>query len=236
MLIGGVPVKTYGYDAGGRATSIVGPGINQTNVYNGLDTRVGSTTNSATQTFLRDGACVTDPVLSDGSAIYTPGISERRAGDTAFLHSGLKNADAQTSTSETVAATRQYGAFGNVISDTGSWTGPFGYAGAFGYQEDTTGLKLLGHRFYDPSTGRFLTRDPIKDGRNWYAYGGGLANPVSGIDPTELFVFALPLAFKIGVKIGYYALLAHGVYKGGKTIYWAGVRIKNARTSSQLIA
>ena len=29
---------------------------------------------------------------------------------------------------------------------------------------------LLGHRFYDPSVGRFLTRDPIKDGRNWYGY------------------------------------------------------------------
>ena len=58
-----------------------------------------------------------------------------------------------------MVASRQYDAFGNVASSTGTWTGPFGYAGGFGYQEDATGLKLLGHRYYDSSTGRFLTRD-----------------------------------------------------------------------------
>ena len=31
-----------------------------------------------------------------------------------------------------------------------------------------------------------LTRDPIKDGRNWYDYGGGFANPVNGADPNGL--------------------------------------------------
>jgi len=45
---------------------------------------------------------------------------------------------------------------------------------------------LLGHRFFDPSVGRFLTRDPIKDGRNWYGYGGGCANPVKSADPNGL--------------------------------------------------
>ncbi|MCU0315332.1 MAG: RHS repeat-associated core domain-containing protein [Fimbriimonadaceae bacterium] len=62
----------------------------------------------------------------------------------------------------------------------------FGYAGGFGYQEDASGLKLLGHRYYDSSTGRFLTRDPIKDGRNWNSYGAGEGNPISGVDPTGL--------------------------------------------------
>lgn len=36
-----------------------------------------------------------------------------------------------------------------------------------GYQEDgDNGLKLLGHRYYDPSTGRFLSRAPAKESRN----------------------------------------------------------------------
>jgi RHS repeat-associated protein len=69
-------------------------------------------------------------------------------------------------------------------SKTGNWSGPFGYAGGFGYQEDETGLRLLGHRYYDPSTGRFLTRDPIKDGRNWYSYCEN--NPVMLIDADGL--------------------------------------------------
>ena len=29
---------------------------------------------------------------------------------------------------------------------------------------------LLGHRYYDQSTGRFLSEDPARDGANWYAY------------------------------------------------------------------
>ncbi len=204
VSVGGSAIKSYGYDAAGRTTSVVssagtttlaydfegratsisGPGVSQSNLYNGLDTRVGSTTNSVARTFLRDGAYVTDPVLSDGAATYTPGVSERRGSATTFLHNGLKNADAQSGTGQTVIAARQYDAFGNVASSTGTWTGPFGYAGGFGYQEDATGLKLLGHRYYDSSTGRFLTRDPIKDGRNWYVYCGN--DPVGFVDSDGL--------------------------------------------------
>ena len=115
----------------------------------GLDIRVGSTTNSVSRNFLRDGAYVTDPVLAYGAAIYTPGVSERRGAATTFLHPGLKNADAQSRTTQTVAATRQYDAFGNLASSAGTWNGPFGYGGSFGYQEDATGLRLIGKRSYD---------------------------------------------------------------------------------------
>jgi YD repeat-containing protein len=80
---GGTPVKTYGYDAAGRTTSVVsGAGtttiaydyedrISQitypstatnTFAYNGLDTRVSKVDSAGTSTFLRDGAYVTDPV------------------------------------------------------------------------------------------------------------------------------------------------------------------------------
>ena len=153
-------------------------------MYNGLDTRVGSTTNSVARSFLRDGAYVTDPVLTDGAATYTPGVSERRGTATTYQHSGLKNADAQSSPAQLLTGTRQYDAFGNLATSTGTWQGPFGYAGAFGYQEDPTGLKLLGHRLYDASTGRFLTRDPIKDGRNLYVYCD--SDPISRVDYTGL--------------------------------------------------
>ena len=84
----------------------------------------------------------------------------------------------------TVSAARQYDAFGNIVSNTGTWSGPFGYAGGFGYQEDATGLKLLGHRYYDSSTGRFLTRDPARDGRNWYTYAHN--DPIKYTDPAGL--------------------------------------------------
>ena len=57
--------------------------------------------------------------------------------------------------------------------------------GAAGYQTDSaTGLQLLGHRYYDPSIGRFLSSDPAQAGTNWYAYCDN--NPLVGCDPTGL--------------------------------------------------
>ncbi|KXK15840.1 MAG: RHS repeat-associated core domain-containing protein [Fimbriimonadaceae bacterium] len=72
-----------------------------------------------------------------------------------------------------------------MTSSSGTWSGPFAYGGPYGYQSDPdSGLKLLGHRYYDPSTGRFLTRDPVKDGRNWYSYFEN--NPLKWADPEGL--------------------------------------------------
>ncbi|ARU45040.1 hypothetical protein CCB81_13175 [Armatimonadetes bacterium Uphvl-Ar2] len=150
-----------------------------------MDTRVGTVQGGVSRTFVRDGSYVTDPVLRDGQATYTPGVSERRGGVSTWSHSGLKNADAQTTSVGAIAATRVYDAFGAELSATGTWKGPFGYAGGLGYQEDSSGLKLLGHRYYDPTTGRFLSRDPIKDARNWYVYCS--AAPLSRQDRRGLY-------------------------------------------------
>jgi RHS repeat-associated protein len=130
---------------------------------------------------------VTDPVVQDGWAVYTPTISQVRSGTVCYNHSGLKSMDIQSTASQTISSTIHRDAFGNQTSINGTWSGPFGYAGGFGYQQDAdSGLMLLGHRYYDPSTGRFLTRDPIKDGRNWYSYGGGDGAPTGFVDPTGL--------------------------------------------------
>ncbi len=162
-------VRYFAYDEEGRMTGISGAQTASFS-YNGLRTRTAKTENSITSNYKRDGSGVTSPALNDGSAAYTAGTSERRGSTTTYLHSGLKNAEAQTGTSQTIAAEKTYDAFGNLTASTGTWQGPFGYAGQFGYQEDASGLKLLGHRYYDPTLGRFLTRDPIQDGRNWYVY------------------------------------------------------------------
>ena len=197
--------KTYQYDAAGRTTQVrvgisapsiltyddedrlkttYGPMGSQSYSYNGFDTRVGKTVGGATTSYHRDGAGVTAPLISDSGATYTPGISERRNGVSTFLNSGMKDVAKQTDGVGNITATRKYDAYGMVIGSTGTWKGPFGYSGSAGYQEDETGLQLLGHRYYDSSTGRFITRDPIKDGRNWYGYCDN--NPVNAIDADGL--------------------------------------------------
>jgi RHS repeat-associated protein len=99
-------------------------------------------------------------------------------------------------------------AFGELVAIESGPESRYGYAGVWGYQQHdidndgqgdgkpdtvvntsaTTGLPFLhvGARYYDPSTGRFLQRDPIglRGGANVYAY---VANsPVGDIDPSGL--------------------------------------------------
>jgi len=152
--------------------------------YNGLDTRVGMTDSTGSPTFRRAGIGVTSPVLSDGSASFTPS-GENRAGVKTAYHGGLKSFDTQTNSAQAVVGQRLTDAFGNQISSSGVWKGRFAYGGPYGYQEDPdTGLRLLGHRYYDSSTGRFLTRDPISNGNNWYVYCAN--NTVGYIDADGL--------------------------------------------------
>ena len=59
------------------------------------DLRVGKTDSTGTFTYLCDGTAPGSPLLSDGAAVYTPGLSERHGllnlhfltlGNTSFLH------------------------------------------------------------------------------------------------------------------------------------------------------
>ncbi|HKO47099.1 MAG TPA: RHS repeat-associated core domain-containing protein [Polyangiaceae bacterium] len=88
-----------------------------------------------------------------------------------------------------------YDEFGNrsVPTDSGAFAAvaqPFGFAG--GLYDADTGLVHFGARDYDPSTGRWISKDPILfDGgsANLYAYVDN--DPVNRIDPTGHFPFIL---------------------------------------------
>ena len=175
---------TLNYDYEGRLTSIVNPsGSTYTYTYNGLDTRVGKNEGTS-QTFRRDGVDVTSPVLSDGIGHFTPGVSERTTATTFYHADRLGSYDVQSNVSQAVTATKTFDAFGLLVASTGTPVGPFGFVGRAGYQSDASGLQLLGHRYYDSSTGRFLTRDTDTEGRNWYDYVSN--NPLLRTDARGL--------------------------------------------------
>ena len=61
----------------------------------------------------------------------------------------------------------------------------WGFGGQAGYYTDTeTGLVLCTNRYYDPQSGRFLTRDPSGYAGGINLYGYTQNNPVNRMGPT----------------------------------------------------
>ncbi len=133
-----------------------------------------------------------------------PGISEKSGGVTSTILSDRMGSMKGLTNAGTVTDTAEFDAFGKVVSRTGTNATQKGFVGGAGYQEDgESGYKLLGHRYYDPEIGRFLSRDPIQSGRNWYAYCDN--NPLSIIDPDGLqgaMAGALPVAAGLALADG----------------------------------
>ena len=72
--------------------------------------------------------------------------------------------------------------FGQVLQDTRPGFLPFGFAG--GIYEKETGLVRFGVRDYDPETGRWLSKDPIRfNGGDTNLYGYVIQDPINNIDP-----------------------------------------------------
>ncbi len=202
--------RTLAFDDEDRLTSISGTGAG-TYTYNAAGTRVSKTVGSTTRNYVRSGAGVTAPVLADGAATYTPGISEHRGSTSSFVHGDhLGSTTRLTNSSQATTDTRDTDAFGNLRGSTGSNPSPFGFAGGFGYQGDETGLMLLGHRYYDASAGRFLTRDPAQAGSNWFGYCK--SNPGMHVDPTGLLGGDVPeVAVELAADLADTSIVGDGV-------------------------
>ncbi len=152
---------------------------------------MGKADSTGTFSFLCDGASPASPVLWDGYAVYTPGLSENRGGTTLYNHADLLGSLVElTDSQQQPTNAAEYDGFGSITS---SWLGqgqvpsvtPFKFGGANGCQTDAdTGLVLMGHRYYDKRTGRFISQDPAGDGDNWYGYAGN--DPMNGSDPSGL--------------------------------------------------
>ena len=163
----------YTFDAENRLTTV---GTTLTAGYGAGDLRAWRTDTTGTTYFLY-GNETTTPVCelnSSGSLIATNtytinGIASRNTGGASIYYEfdqqgnvaeRLNSSGSSTSTSTTDA-------FGNV-ANSATATDPFGYTGQEGYYTDlSTGLILTTFRYYDPSNGRFVNRDP--DG-----YQGGI--------------------------------------------------------------
>lgn len=132
-------------------------------------------------------------------------MSDGSEGQKYYLYNGHGDVVQLAGTNGVVLWQYDYDAFGNEREIAGQDAeidrNPFRYCGE--YFDKETGSIYLRARLYQPSTGRFLTEDPIRSGLNWYAYCSG--NPILLIDPLGLAFIPLrttaesdPFRFTIG--------------------------------------
>lgn len=188
------PATTYSYDQAGNLTAVERPksaekpAIEEHYAYDGGGLRSSQTVSGVTNPLVWDGTGALPLLLSDGQASYIYGPNGlpveqiSASGAPTYLHPDhLGSIRMLTSPSGAATATFSYAAYGAVTGRTGTQTTPFGFAGQ--YSNLQSGLQYLRARVYDPTTGQFLTRDPLaQTSRQPYLYASG--DPVNASDPT----------------------------------------------------
>ncbi|MBH8609076.1 DNRLRE domain-containing protein [Thermoactinomyces sp. CICC 10521] len=189
--------KTYVYDAANHLIQVKDSSGNTiaSFTYRADGMRKTMTTASGTITFHYDqrnnvsyetdqsGAVVASYTYDDNNLP----VSMTRGGKTYFYQlNGHGDVVALIDSTDAVVNTYTYDAFGNLVGRTGTVENPYTYAG-YRYDKET-GLYYLQSRYYNPETGRFLTRDTF-DGfvneplsLNKYVYAEN--NPISNVDPS----------------------------------------------------
>ena len=102
-----------------------------------------------------------------------------------YVHNDhLGTPQAITDKNQAIVWQARYDPFGKATVTTGLLENNVRFPGQ--YFDGETGLHYNYYRYYDPSTGRYITSDPIglRSGLNTYAYVN--ANPLSYIDPLGL--------------------------------------------------
>jgi RHS repeat-associated protein len=190
LLSDGVAIYIYGHT--NRLESVIGSGIPTIGFkYNGLGDRLKQTVDFFWTDYTLDFADGLTQVLSDGTYTYLYGNGRiaQYTGRTPeyFLGDALRSVRQLIDGSGNVVMATDYEPYGEVMSSAGSVGTAYGYAGEW---TDTTGLVYLRARFYDPTMGRFMSRDSLGGNtnqpityNNWlYAF----SNPINVTDPSGL--------------------------------------------------
>jgi RHS repeat-associated protein len=197
------------YDQANRLVSISGGTVY---AYDGDSLRTSKTIDSDTTQFTWGESGSLPLLLQEAgtSYIYGPGgqpVEQVTDGDATFLLANQQGSTRLlTDSSGNVTGTYDYDPWGNVTKHTGSATTNLQYDGQ--YTDTETGYQYLRARYYDPSTGQFVSADPaVTFTRTPYGYG--LANPLNVDDPLGLFSWSHTLKVA-GAVVGVVGLAAAG--------------------------
>ena len=195
------------------------PGTKTTYTYNGNGLRATRTSGQTTQTFAWDLAAPVPLLLTDGTTDYLyddqglPVEQVNATGTGYYSHDQYGSTRVLTDNTGAVTATFSYTPYGALTGKTGTADTPLRWNGQ--YQDSDTDLYYLRARYYDPTTGEFLTRDPLA-ALTQMAYGYAANNPLNLADPLGLdwynpFSWSGRTWATVGVVAGGIALAATGV-------------------------
>lgn len=189
--------KTFIYDLEDRLTSYAS-GTTTTYQYDGLGERIQKTTGSTTTRYVSDISQELSRVLvetNSSNTIYNwylyglDLISQGSSGASSRLYplsDGLGNIRFVTNYAGSEVKRYDYDPFGNVRFSSGA--NSINYEFESQQLDPESGMYYLRARYYDPETGRFITKDPINGDldrpqtQNPYTYA--LDNPNTYSDPT----------------------------------------------------
>jgi RHS repeat-associated protein len=193
--------KSYTWDFENRLTQAVVPGTNAgtTNFkYDPFGRRIQKSGPLGTTNYLYDGVDITSNVIeeldSSGNVLarYAQNLdmdqplAEYRSGTISYYdQDAINTVTSLTNSSAAVANGYTFDSFGRPTSSTGALTNPFQYAGRDFDPE--TGLNYYRARYFDPTSGRFISEDPIGflgSGPDFYQYVGN--SPINFADPSGL--------------------------------------------------
>ena len=199
----------FAWDHENRMTSATVASAQTTYAYNGDGLRQTRTANSVTTTYTWDVAGGLPMLLQDGTNTYVYGATGMLyfvdgSGNPQYrLTDGLGSTAAMANSGGTVTDTWTYDVFGAVRSHSGSSGTEFTFTGE---QNDPNGLEYLRARYYDPATGRFVSRDRYPayafDPTTLNRYGYVNSNPVNLTDPSgQCFLMCVALAAVAAVMV-----------------------------------
>ncbi len=190
---------TYNWNAFNQLTSVVLPGAGGTVSfkYDPFGRRVQKSSASGAVDYLYDDKNWLEEVDNGGNVLarYTQmrtvdeELAMVRSGNTDYYQAdGIGSITSLSDGVGVVANTRTYDSFGMLAAANGTVVNPFMYAGRDLDQE--TGIYDYRARYYDPSSGRFLSEDPAEDDLNLYVYVRN--SPTNSTDPFGLYTMKNP--------------------------------------------
>jgi RHS repeat-associated protein len=153
--------------------------------------RIEKSSSAGSSIYAYDGGNVIEEANASGAVVarYAQGLgidvplAMLRSGATSYYHAdGLGSVTSLSNAAGSLAQTYGYDSFGKQTSSSGSLTNPFQYTAR--ELDPETGLYYYRARYYDPTSGRFLSEDRLRyqGGANFYRYVQN--SPLVWIDPS----------------------------------------------------